>query len=223
MTEQTAEIIPTRILPPDDLDKLGIAVREVEDLSAQLPPLREKAKSIPVKWPDREHYLAIGAVLTEVRNLRKQGEAKFAPFDLIVQRVKDWLRTKKQAHTNACEEIEAICKPKMKLFEQAEAEAAAKEQKQINEKRERRGEEVVTVKPSIPSVGGYRRSTVYKVEVIDADKLLKMWANTKSLKHRAFLRKFITLSHTALADEAREMKDPEKFMHLIPGVRCWKD
>lgn len=216
------EIIPTHVLPPDDLDKLGIAVREVEDLSLQLPALREKAKTIEVKWPHKESYLAIGAVLSEVRNLRKQGEAQFSPFDLIVDRVKDWLRTKKHKHTNACEEIEALCKPKMKDYERAEAEAARKEQDELNRKALKTGGAPVTVQPDLPSVGGYRKSTTYPVQIIDADKILRKWESATG-KHKEYLRKFITIDAKALGEESRRLKNPEQLIKLIPGIKAWKE
>lgn len=130
--EHSTEIVPTQVLDAGNLDNLGIALREVEDLSNRLPALADKAKSTVVKYPDRAAYTAVGEVLSEVRSLRKQGEAKFTPFELIVDRVKTKLRTWKQKHSNACEEIEAVCKPKMKAWEQEEASAKQREQDEIN-------------------------------------------------------------------------------------------
>ena len=82
----------------------------------------------------------IGSVLSEVRNLRKQGEARYQPFNLIVDRVRSFLKTNLQKHTNACEEVESLCRPKMKAFEQAELEATKKEQAELNKKAEKRGD-----------------------------------------------------------------------------------
>jgi len=165
----------------------------------------------------------IGEVLSEVRNLRKQGGAQFAPFDLIVDRVRTFLRTKRQKHENACEEIESLCLPKMKAFEREELEATQKEQDKINKQAERKGEAPVEVQPAIPTVAGYRRSTNYYAEVTDVNALLRTWKNSKNPKQIAYLRQFITIDMKALNAEAREVKNPEKLMKQIPGIRAWKD
>jgi hypothetical protein len=210
------QIIPTSV----ELTGIESALGDVDQLTLKLAPLREQAKSIEVK--DRESYTAIAAVLSEVRNLRKQGEALFQPFNLIVDRVRTFLRINLQKHANACEEVEGICKPKMKEWERAEAEASEKEQDEINRKREKHGEAPVSVAPNIPSVGGYRRSTNYGVEVQDVDALLKQWANASG-KHKQYLRQFVTANGQALRDEARRLKDPARMMKLVKGIYCWKD
>ncbi len=91
ITKPQVEVIPSSELP--GLEK---AIHSVEALTAQLFPLREKARTLEVKTkPD---YMEIGQVLSETRNLRKQGAAYFSPFDLIVDRVRTFLRTKRQKH-----------------------------------------------------------------------------------------------------------------------------
>ncbi len=105
----------------------------------------------------------------------------------------------------------------MKAFEQAEIAAAQKEEKQLNKK----SENPVEVVPDIPATAGYRRSTTYPVEVVDADKLLKAWERADG-ERKKYLRRFITIDIKELAAEARHMKDHEKLMHMIPGVKCWK-
>jgi len=209
-------------LPSTELPGLDAALASVEQLSVQLFPLREKARSIEVKFPDKSAYSEIGEVLSEVRNLRKQGGAQFAPFDLIVDRVRTFLRTKRQKHENACEEIESLCLPKMKEFEREELEAKQKEQDKINKQAERKGEAPVEVQPAIPTVAGYRRSTNFYAEVTDPDKLLRAWVRAGKEQHQ-YLRQFITIDVKALNAEARRVKDPEKLQKLIPGIRCWKD
>jgi hypothetical protein len=210
----------TQIIPAADLTGLESALGDVDQLTTQLAPLRETAKTLEVKWPDRQAYAVVGSVLSEVRNLRKQGEARFQPFNLIVDRVRSFLKTNVQKHTNACEEVEALCRPKMKAFEQAELEAAKAEQAAINKKADKRGDAPVTVAPAIPSVAGYRRSTRYEVEVLDADKLLKQWVDASG-KHKAYLRQFITINHQRLGEEARKLKDPDRLMKLVKGIRAF--
>src|SRR6267142_2639138 len=209
-------------LPSTELPGLDAALASVEQLSAQLLPLWEKAHSIEVKFPDKSAYSEIGEVLSEVRNLRKQGGAQFAPFDLIVDRVRTFLRTKRQKHENACEEIESLCLPKMKAFEREELEATQKEEHKINKQAEKKGEAPVEVQPAIPTVAGYRRSTNYYAEVTDAEKLLRAWIRAGKEQHQ-YLRQFITIDIKALNAEAREVKNPEQLMKQIPGIRAWKD
>jgi hypothetical protein len=209
-------------LPSTELPGLDSALASVEQFTLQLAPLQEKARTIEVKFPDKSAYSEIGEVLSEVRNLRKQGAAQFAPFDLIVDRVKTFLRTKRQKHENTCEEIETVCKAKMKPWEQQELEVTQKEETKLNKKAEKRGEAPVEVQPSIPTVAGYRRTTNYYAEVTDADKLLRAWMRAGKEQHQ-YLRKFITIDVKALNAEAREVKDPEKLQKAIPGIRAWKD
>lgn len=211
---------PQSEVPSIDLPGLGTTLLSVGQLTEQLAPLQEKARSIEVK--DKSAYAEIGEVLTEVRNLRKQGGAQFSPFDLIVDRVRTFLRTKRQKHENACEEIESVCKAKMKTFEQEELRAAQAEEAKLNKQAEKKGEAPVTVQPSIPTVAGYRRSTNYYAEVTDADKLLRAWVRAGKEQHQ-YLRQFITIDVKALNAEAREVKDPEKLQKAIPGIRAWKD
>src|SRR6267142_3137525 len=214
------QITKTQVeLPSTELPGLDAALSSVEQLSVQLFPLREKARTIEVKFPDKSAYSEIGEVLSEVRNLRKQGGAQFAPFDLIVDRVRTCLRTKRQKHENTCEEIESLCLPKMKAFEREELEATQKEQDKINKQAEKKGETPAEVQPAIPTVAGYRRSTNYYAEVTEADALLRTWKNSRNPKQIAYLRQFITIDVKALNAEARRMKDPEKLQKNIPGIR----
>jgi hypothetical protein len=217
MATKTSELIPST-----ELTGIEKALTSVEALTVQLEPLREKAKKLEVTWPNKEKYAEIGQVLSEVRNLRKQGEAHFAPFTVIVERVKTWLRTQIQKHTNACEEIDFICRTKMKEYERRELEETQKEQKQVDRKAERNGEPGGKVAPNLPPVAGYRRSIVYRAELKDITVLLKAWAKGTP-KHRAYLERFLTVDEKALNAEAREVKDPEKLMKLLPGTRAWKE
>lgn len=210
------------VIPSSELPGLPTALGDIEQLTAQLAPYREKANTLEVKWPDREAYASIGEVLSYVTNSQKQGEAIVSPFDLIVDRVRTFLRTRKQRHTNACEEIKAVCRWKMKVFEHKELEEKQAEQDRINKQNAKKGLPEVTVQAAIPSVAGYRRSTNYYAESTDFDMLLRGWAN-RTGKEKQYLRKFIMIDAKALNAEARNVKDPEKLMKMIPGIRAWKD
>jgi hypothetical protein len=204
-------------LPSLELPNLETALATAADLSAQLIPMREKAQTLKVT--DTASYQELGAILSESRNMRKTQIAPlFSPFNGIITRVKDFLKMKQQAAENTCQEIEAIALPKMKDWERQELEATAKEQKKLGEE--------VKVQPNLPSVGGYRRSTTYPVEVTDGRAILKAWYKAmkdRDRKRADFLQQFITHDEQALREYARELKDPAAFMKQIPGVKCRKD
>ena len=90
----------------------------------------------------------------------------------------------------------------------------------------KKAEQPVTVKPDLPAIPGYRKSTTYPIEVTGLYEFLTAYAKAivkKDHTRAAFLRRFITLSEKELRDYARDLKDPERFMREIPGVRCSKE
>jgi hypothetical protein len=194
-------------------EKVSVALASLEALTSQVSALKGRADAIEVK--DAASYLQIGAVLTEERGLLKQGTGLVSPFEAIVERVKNFFRTKRQAHELACRQIDDICTGKMKAYERPEAEAAAAEEKKLNKRKA--PEAQVTVKPNVPAVSSYRRSTVYRIEVVNIALFLR------AAKERKELRQFIILDEQALAAEARQMKDIEGFNKRFPGCRCHKE
>lgn len=208
--------------------KVAETLATVEKLTAQLPPLKQQAQSAEVTFPNREGYQAVGAVLTEVRALKKQGEAHLSPFEVLVSRVSTFLRTARQKHVNACTEIEGIILPKMKAWERAELAETQKEQKQVEKQAAKTGAPAPTVQHNIPTTAGYRRSTLYRVEVTDANTLLhayfKAAQSAKTREQAIYLRQFITIDEQKLAKVLREdVKDPKQFMKQTPGVKAWTE
>ncbi len=219
MSESEVTLIPGEFSSlAAEAPKVQAALTEVSRLTVQLAPLKDQARTLEVKHPDRDGYQKIGAVLTEVRGLRKQGEAHLSPFNVLVSRVATFLRTATQKHTNACEEIEALIRPKMKAWEQAELEATRAEQKQLDKKAARKGEVAPTVEHNIPSTGGYRRSTVYRAEVVDREKFLRAYRSDPQRYER-----YILIDVQKLNADLRETKDPAGMMKAVPGIRCWKE
>jgi hypothetical protein len=98
--------------------------------------------------------------------------------------------------------------------EKQKAEAAAAAARAV----ENVGE--VKVKPNISSTPGYRRSTVYRIEVTESAVVEFLKAVKAGRKD---LMKYVILDEQALGAEARDMKDPEKFMATYPGVKCHKE
>jgi len=206
------EIIPALAFA----NPLETALAANDQFDSRLLPLKAKAADLKVKT--KEDYAAIGELLSEVRSIRKNEIIPlWSPFSGVIERVRDYVRQKRQAKENICNEIEAICLPKMKAYEVAEAAATAKEQKKHPEG---------TVAPEIPAVAGYRRSTTYPITIDDPKQLLRDLLRSYKkgdTKRVQFLQQFVMLDEKALATYARETKDPKKFNSEIPGVTCKKD
>jgi hypothetical protein len=208
------EIIPSGNVT-EGIEKV---IGDTTNLTAQVVPLIDKAKALKVTWPDKTSYESAGALLTEGRNLKKQGEALWAPFNLKVERVRNFLKQKLQAHTNRVNELEGYLLQPMRDWEIAEKNAARKEEEKLNKEREKRGASPVSVEANVPATAGYRRSTVWGAYVEDFDKLLRAWV-TATGKEKIYLRQFICANEKQLSIEARNVKKPAELMKRIPGVR----
>jgi len=211
----------TEIIPRLQFDSpLETALATNDQFAPRLLPLKDKAVRFEVK--DAQGYAELGAILTEVRSIRKNEIIPlWSPFSGVVERVRDFLKMKRQAAENLCEEIDMICRGKLKTYEAAEAAAAKKEEKQVQKK-----DPDAQVKPNIPAVGGYRRSTTYPIKVTDHKLLLKAWLKAHKDKDKErvqFLARFIVLDEKALGAYARELQNAEEFMKQIPGVKCSKE
>ena len=213
-TPQNVEIIPAGNVT-DGIEK---AIGDTLTLTDQVVPMIEQAKNLQVTWPDKTQYEAAGAMLTEVRNLQKQGDSLWAPFNLKVDRVRDFLKRKLMAHKNRVTEVEAHLLPKMHEWERLEKKAADEEAAKLNRERNKRNAPPVQVRPSIPSTSGYRRSTVWGAYVENEDKLLAAWAKATG-KEKAYLRRFIIANQKELSLEARNVKNPTQLAKDIPGVK----
>ena len=213
-TPQNVEIIPAGNVT-EGIEK---AIGDTTSLTDQVIPLIDKAKNLKVTWPDKQSYEAAGAILSEVRNLKKQGETVWAPFNLKVERVRNFLKQKLMAHTNRVTECEALLLPKMHEWESAEKAAARKEEEKANANRMKQGAPPAKVLPDIPATAGYRRSTVWGAYVEDEDKLLRAWVAAAG-KEKAYLRQFICANAKQLSIEARNVKKPAELMKRIPGVK----
>jgi hypothetical protein len=214
--------LPTEIIPANPLPLPGFetALSTMDTLESSLAPLAERAKVIAVT--DAQSFAEAGEIIRLLKNVQNDSETTMQPFKNKVNQVKDWIQQRFMRNENRAQEIHAGLTAKMSEYTKKEREAAEKEQKEINKKLERRGEEPVTVQPNIPKVVGVRNTTNYKIEVTDIALFLREYAKQAPMEQR-FLKQFIALDEQVLGRVAREMKDCEAFMKRIKGVRCWKE
>jgi hypothetical protein len=125
----------TQIIPSFEPSKAQLAIAEVENLKAALVPLEQEARAIKIETA--ADFESGGMLLKRIRDNRKQGEWTMKPLKSIADTIKNFLRTAELAHSNKCEQIESILTPKLNDYKRREAEAAAAEQRRINEERQR--------------------------------------------------------------------------------------
>lgn len=224
MIEENAVVIPATDLAEVEttLQKAAKgAISKAESYQEQLSAHLVDAKATQIT--DSASYLYVGAILTDVRGIMKQIKAEFSPFQVVIERMKGFFSMEVRRHTAVADLIEVECITKMKAHERAEREAAEAEQAKLNK---RKDAAPVTVKPELPAVAGYRKSTTFPVEVTDFNTFMRSYATAVSKGDSArtkFLRGFLCLNESELAKYARTLKDPEEFMKRIPGVRNWRE
>jgi hypothetical protein len=226
MTPETEVLHPAEIVPLPELEisrpAVLTAIEETEKDNLTLASLRPQAESIQVV--DVATYSQLGSVLTQVRLV--DPASHWSKLDTFIKKLRAFYDMQVNRAKNERTLIEDICKKKLKAWEQRELPAAEAEEKQVNKAREKQGLPPVEVKPNLPSIGGYRRSTIYKAtfdKPSDFDKLLKAWKNAKNKAVWVFYRQFITFDAKRLNEEAREVKDPKALAKAIPGCRAWQE
>ncbi len=210
------EIVPSN---PIVLDRWTDALSDMDKLELSANRLHDDARALIVT--DAGSFARAGALIAEIKSNTAQSEACMEPFKLKVRRVLDFIQQRFNRNKNRGEEARGILNGKMGDYSRKEREAAEKEQKEINKKLERKGEDPIKVQPNIPKVSGVRNTVNYPVEIIDRSKFLNAFLKGDKGR-RLFLAQFISLDESALARHAKDLKDPEKFMKEVPGVRCEK-
>jgi hypothetical protein len=217
--------LPTEIIPANPLPLPGFetALSTMDTLESSLAPLAERAKVIAVT--DAQSFAEAGEIIRLLKNVQNDSETTMQPFKNKVNQVKDWIQQRFMRNKNRAQEIHAHLTAKMADYSRKEREAAEKEQKELNKKLERRGEEPVTVQPNIPKVVGVRNTVNYPITIEDSKALikacLKAYKATNTERFQ-FLAQFIKLDESALAAHAKDLKDPEQFAKDCPGVKCEK-
>src|SRR5215469_8817198 len=100
MTKNTSTALSAphevEIIPSSNIDGLSDALERINIGDSVLAKFLEKARDINIE--STHDYQTIGAVLTETRTIKAQGNAQLTPFEIIVNRVKSFLSSKKKEH-----------------------------------------------------------------------------------------------------------------------------
>lgn len=184
------------------------ALGKIEQLTATLPAYDDRQKAVSIITSTAE-YETLGQVLSQVIAASKQGAAYLSPFEILVGRIADFLRTARQKHTNRCTMIEGVIRGKLKVWEkkvEEEKKQVAAEQAKLDKKAEKTGEPAGTVQPNIrtTAISGYRKSTRYWVEVEDREKFLRAYRSAPK-----DFDEYLTINVQKLSNDWRECKDPE--------------
>ena len=134
----------TQLIPSTEMKGLEMALGELRNEAAVLPELKAKADALTVTTPNQ--YAEAGALLTQVRSVKKAGAFKINPFLEIAKRVSDFLRNERTEHENKCLAIDDAISYKMSDFKRREREAAEAEERKINEERRRAAEKEAEAK-----------------------------------------------------------------------------
>lgn len=214
----STELVPTNPLP---LPGFEDALKVMDNLENSLAPLSERAKALQVT--DAASFAEAGELIAQLKMVEKDSEVTISPFKLRVQRVKDFLQQRFNRNANRAREIHAGLTAKMGDYSRKEREAAEKEQKELNKKLEKRGEEPVTLQPNIPKVAGVRNTVNWPITIEDPKALIKACLKAykaSDTKRFQFLAQFIMLDEVKLREHARDTKDADKFNAEVPGVTC---
>jgi len=170
----------TELVPSLDQASLLKAIMELDLEVDKLPELRSKAEKIEIKTPD--DFAKAGVLLGEVRAVRDSGNLKIGPFDAIVKRVQFFLKTKRNEVEAEGDAIDAILVRKLKDFAAIEKEATAEEQEDVNKDRKKAGLAPISVKPSIPTIPGFKLKTNWKWNPVDISKAKREYLTWDMLK-----------------------------------------
>ena len=115
----------------------------------------------------------------------------------------------------------------------AEEEAAKQTAAAVAEEEKNKPAPEVRVVPAIPKAAGVRNQTFFYAMMegetgvqkeASRKMLVQAFATACELRDDArvdFLQRFITVDETEVSRYAREMKDPQAVMGVLPGVRAW--
>jgi hypothetical protein len=123
------------IIPSTELTGIEGALRSLSIDEARLAELWPKADRIVVNSPEKA--LEAGAILKEIRDIKKAGDRHMAPYKDVVKRALDWIRNKVTAHEMLAAKIEQPLAEKLATFQREDRERTQKEQQERDERREK--------------------------------------------------------------------------------------
>lgn len=124
------------LIPSSELPKFEQAIGELQTIGDKLPALKDEARDLEVN--DAITFARGKAILAELKGNDKETDAVMAPYDTILDRVRNFIKTKKLVNKNAAETIRFILTPKLDAWARKdEADRKADEQRKQREVNER--------------------------------------------------------------------------------------
>lgn len=120
----TAEVVPSSELPLFDT-----ALTVMDGYEMALDPIATEARGL--KITDKASRERAGLLIAAIKKLDNDGEDTMAPYSKIVNRVKEFIQTRKKRVENRVTEIKGILTPKMAEWDRAEERAAAAERDRV--------------------------------------------------------------------------------------------
>jgi hypothetical protein len=120
----TAEVVPSSDLPMFDT-----ALTVMDGYEMALDPIAKEARDL--KITDKTSRERAGALIAAIKKLDNDGDDTMAPYSKIVNRVKEFIQTRKKRVANRVEEIRGTLTPKMAEWDRAEERAAAAERDRV--------------------------------------------------------------------------------------------
>src|ERR1700676_1690484 len=112
---------------------------EVQALQAGIDALRQQAKGIET-IVNAEQYARAGTLLKAIRDYKKDVKQKLDPFVTIAKRAYDQAREERDQYIRFADAVDSVVSTPMEDFKRKEREAAAAEERRINEERRRKAE-----------------------------------------------------------------------------------
>lgn len=106
----------------------------------------------------------------------------------------------------------------------AEEEAAKQTAAAVAEEQKAAPSPTVRVAPNIPVVAGVKNQTFYYASVHQASELIGAFAEAcenENHERRDFLARFIAVNESEVSKYARDTKNPNAVMAVLPGVKAW--
>jgi hypothetical protein len=116
----------TEIIPSTELPQFNEALAKMDNLELELEPLSKEARELKITdKPSRERA---GIINAQFKAMDKTTEATMGRYDLIVDRVRDFIKTRKLRIKNRTQEGKEILRVKMGDWDRAEETAARAEE-----------------------------------------------------------------------------------------------